>query len=391
MTKTDWIDYFEAVNGRTPSEMEIAQALAAGEFVDDSEPAASTEETKEIEPIVEEQAVELTPVVNEPAAVANEPTPSVDETAEAVVSKNPETRASQASTEPTRPVNHIQNQIQHIQQSQQFNEMKAQGLSYFNWFIGVLKNPANAVQEGNFIYSLVTLGLAALTLGFAIVNAFSRLLFSTANLSVAGESLVQQSPEHYARYSEVIRQQFGFSKIMTISIYLFVLYALVALLPSLVQKLTKASEVSIKEGISHNVMLMPAVTVVNLIALVLSFLIPDHLNISGQYMGRIQSLASSLSSGSFSSLNQLFEEIPALSAVKSSMTYILFCILVGFILLMVTVVKNSKGRFAKVHDLYVSVGSVLVFLLLVYFIDSKIFEAILGSFVSISNVLNGGF
>ena len=32
MIKQDWLDYFEAVNGRSATEAEIAQALAAGEF-----------------------------------------------------------------------------------------------------------------------------------------------------------------------------------------------------------------------------------------------------------------------------------------------------------------------------------------------------------------------
>ena len=32
MIKQDWLDYFEAVNGRAATEAEIAQALAAGEF-----------------------------------------------------------------------------------------------------------------------------------------------------------------------------------------------------------------------------------------------------------------------------------------------------------------------------------------------------------------------
>ena len=34
MSKEDWLEYFEAVNGRSASEEEIAQALAAGEFVE---------------------------------------------------------------------------------------------------------------------------------------------------------------------------------------------------------------------------------------------------------------------------------------------------------------------------------------------------------------------
>ena len=35
MNKQDWIEYFEAINGRTPSDAEIAQALATGDFAAD--------------------------------------------------------------------------------------------------------------------------------------------------------------------------------------------------------------------------------------------------------------------------------------------------------------------------------------------------------------------
>lgn len=36
MTKADWLDFFEAINGRSATEEEIAVALAAGEFQDDA-------------------------------------------------------------------------------------------------------------------------------------------------------------------------------------------------------------------------------------------------------------------------------------------------------------------------------------------------------------------
>ena len=34
MLKQDWLEYFEAVNGRSATDAEIAQALLAGEFVE---------------------------------------------------------------------------------------------------------------------------------------------------------------------------------------------------------------------------------------------------------------------------------------------------------------------------------------------------------------------
>lgn len=36
MTKTDWLDFFEAINVRSATEEQIAATLAAGEFQDDA-------------------------------------------------------------------------------------------------------------------------------------------------------------------------------------------------------------------------------------------------------------------------------------------------------------------------------------------------------------------
>ena len=46
MTKADWLDFFEAINGRSATEEEIAAALAAGEIQDD-DPAVETAPAQE--------------------------------------------------------------------------------------------------------------------------------------------------------------------------------------------------------------------------------------------------------------------------------------------------------------------------------------------------------
>lgn len=46
MTKADWLDFFEAINGRSATEEEIAAALAAGEFQDEA-PAVETAPVQE--------------------------------------------------------------------------------------------------------------------------------------------------------------------------------------------------------------------------------------------------------------------------------------------------------------------------------------------------------
>ncbi len=49
MTRAEWLDYFETVNGRKPSVQEMADALKAGEFV--NEAPAKTEDIATTEPI----------------------------------------------------------------------------------------------------------------------------------------------------------------------------------------------------------------------------------------------------------------------------------------------------------------------------------------------------
>ena len=57
MTRAEWLDYFETVNGRKPSVQEMADALKAGEFV--IEAPAKAEDTATTEPIkVEAEIVE---------------------------------------------------------------------------------------------------------------------------------------------------------------------------------------------------------------------------------------------------------------------------------------------------------------------------------------------
>lgn len=74
MKKIDWIEYFEAVNGRSPEEAEIAAALAAGEFeeevVDTTAEIAQDQGSTVLEPVQVTTPVQETsqviPPVQEP-------------------------------------------------------------------------------------------------------------------------------------------------------------------------------------------------------------------------------------------------------------------------------------------------------------------------------------
>ena len=72
MTREEWLDYFETVNGRKPSVQEMADALKAGEFV--NEAPAKAEDKTTTEPIkVEPEIVETStsPLPTETAPVGN--------------------------------------------------------------------------------------------------------------------------------------------------------------------------------------------------------------------------------------------------------------------------------------------------------------------------------
>ena len=78
MTREEWLDYFETVNGRKPSVQEMADALKAGEFVNEApakaEDTVTTEPVKVEAEIVETNAnpasIEGTPITATPATVA---------------------------------------------------------------------------------------------------------------------------------------------------------------------------------------------------------------------------------------------------------------------------------------------------------------------------------
>ena len=105
MSKQDWLDYFEAVNGRSASAEEIAQALAAGEF---QEEVVATEAPEFVaapvqEPVSAPQAPEF---VAAPAAPIQEPV-SAPQAPEFVAAPQAPVSAPQApefTAAPTAPV-----------------------------------------------------------------------------------------------------------------------------------------------------------------------------------------------------------------------------------------------------------------------------------------------
>ena len=99
MIKQDWLDYFEAVNGRSATEAEIAQALAAGEFQEEQ----ATQEASQFvgAPVAPEQA--NAGFVAAPAA-PEEVTSQYVAAPEAPVQEAPVQEAPQFTAAPEAPV-----------------------------------------------------------------------------------------------------------------------------------------------------------------------------------------------------------------------------------------------------------------------------------------------
>ncbi|HFU3985521.1 TPA: DUF6574 domain-containing protein [Streptococcus suis] len=132
MKKIDWIEYFEAVNGRSPEEAEIAAALAAGEF--------------------EEEVVETTEeVAQEQVSVVQEPTQSTPPVQESTVQQ---------------PVNGaVQQAAANQQVYQQPAQPSAFGIffkQFRDWIWSAVKAPTSVVAQSHKYNGWVSLSLIAL-------------------------------------------------------------------------------------------------------------------------------------------------------------------------------------------------------------------------------------
>ena len=173
MSKQDWLDYFEAVNGRSASAEEIAQALAAGEFQEEvvvpetpqapefvAAPTAPVEE-----PVAAPQAPEF---VAAPAAPAEEPVaaPVQEPAPQAAPANGP--AFQQAYQQPTQAA--YQQAPYQGQPGQPYPAQPSQfGVAvggYWNWFLSALKRPT-AVENPKALNGILQYVLTAfvLTLG----------------------------------------------------------------------------------------------------------------------------------------------------------------------------------------------------------------------------------
>ena len=208
MSKEDWLEYFEAVNGRSATEEEIAQALAAGEFVEaeqvsaeqapsDASPASSSFE----QPQQEAQTVETQGQPQNFAQPQNFQQPFAQQYQEA-----PQQQANQAYQQPGfqqaspfagQPQSSGPQAYQNNPQQGQFNsQVPQQGpqayysqqppqpsefsktmKGFWAWLVSAWKSPTSEVESSK-VNGYLSLGLTAFF--FAIVANYN--IFSTIGI-----------------------------------------------------------------------------------------------------------------------------------------------------------------------------------------------------------------
>ena len=222
MTKADWLDFFEAINGRSATEEEIAAALAAGEFQDDA-PAVETAPTQEApaQPafanVQETPAQEAQPQPTFAGAQEAQPQPTFA-SAQDAQAQAPFTNAQAAQAQPsfagaqTAPVQGVPNQAaqpqagfanaqagfangQPLQPGQNVQFINGQAVvvpaqpsafaitfkNYWTWLLNAWRRPADMTDYGkhngwlNYIFLSLFTGFAF----FAILSAVARKVVSS--------------------------------------------------------------------------------------------------------------------------------------------------------------------------------------------------------------------
>ena len=197
MSKQDWLDYFEAVNGRSASAEEIAQALAAGEFQEEvvvpetpqapefvaaptapvEEPVAAPQAPEFVaaptapveEPVAAPQAPEFVAAPAAPTAPAEEPVaaPVQEPAPQAAPANGPafQQAPQQAYQQPTQAA--YQQAPYQGQPGQAYPAQPSQfGVAvggYWNWFLSALKRPT-AVENPKALNGILQYVLTAFVL-----------------------------------------------------------------------------------------------------------------------------------------------------------------------------------------------------------------------------------
>lgn len=229
MTKADWLDFFEAINGRSATEEEIAAALAAGEFQDDSPaqgaPAQPAFANVQEAPVQGAPAQPVFAAAQETPAQEAQPQPAFAGTQEAPVQgapAQPGFASAQATPGQAVPNQAFQPQAgfanaqagqqaafangQPLQPGQNVQFINGQAVvvpaqpsafgttfkNYWTWLLNAWRRPADMTDYGkhngwlNYIFLSLLTGLAF----FAILSAMARKVVNTLESTASAFSSV---------------------------------------------------------------------------------------------------------------------------------------------------------------------------------------------------------
>ena len=224
MTKADWLDFFEAINGRSATEEEIAAALAAGEFQDDAPaqgaPAQPAFANVQEAPVQEAPAQPGFAAAQETPAQEAQPQPAFAGTQKAPVQgapAQPGFASAQATPGQAVPNQSFQPQAgfanaqagqqaafangQPLQPGQNVQFINGQAVvvpaqpsafgttfkNYWTWLINAWRRPADMTDYGkhngwlNYIFLSLFTGLAFFAILSAVARKFISPVVSTTN------------------------------------------------------------------------------------------------------------------------------------------------------------------------------------------------------------------
>lgn len=349
MKKIEWIEYFEALNGRAPSDDELAQAQAAGEFVDDA--AAG-----------QVQGADLTA-----GAAPVNPAPQAQEQAyyQQAAAMPQYSDMSQAAQPFQGQAAQPQAYYQQAPAGQAMPNYQIPAgpaqpsvfANFLSWLGQAFKNPQAESENSHLGFGLGTVAVASLFGGWTLINFVRRVLNAVINLSGFGLSLKDLDEVLVSGLQAVVGNNFGFVGVLLAWMAFFVTYVVVMGLPVFFNKdMTKNFGQKLGQYFSYS----PLILVLNFLAFLTTFLVPRALVVTN--LDVFDTIDDSTSYGTW----QLVQDaVPAIKTALLSGRIAFFLVGFTFLIVLIALINNmAKVRFGKLNQFYVALLSGLVYILI---------------------------
>ena len=182
MSKQDWLEYFEAVNGRSATEEEIAQALAAGEFVE-AEQVSAEQASSEASPASSsfEQSQNFQQPFAQQASQQYQEVPQQQANPNQFANHGQAYQNNQQQGQFNSQIPQQGPQAYYSQQPPQPSEFSKTMKGFWTWLVSAWKSPTSEVESSK-VNGYLSLGLTVFF--FAIVANYN--IFSTIGIMSLG-------------------------------------------------------------------------------------------------------------------------------------------------------------------------------------------------------------